>query len=375
MNKNKNIIIAGGGTGGHLFPAFEIMRLLKNKNFNLIYIGSKYGIEAKQEIPYAEQTYLMNIKGIQRTISLKSIKENCIFPFKFLNTYIKIKKIIEKIKPVLIIGTGGYSSGIPLLVGTHLKIPTLIQEQNSIPGLVTKKLYKKVDCVCVAYTETKKILQSNNIVLTGNPINIENNSMNKKEARIDLELNKNKNTILIIGGSQGAAPLNEHFCNNYEFYKKNNYQIILQCGTNNYHSIPNHIKNQENILIKGFFNKNNMLKVYKAADIVVARAGAISISELTYLSKAMILIPYKYAADNHQEINAKSIENKKACIAIDQDKLKTGILESTINKLFNKNLINQLENNSFKASYPNATNSIYKQIKSIIANNHEIGSA
>ncbi|MBI65547.1 MAG: hypothetical protein CMG64_04585, partial [Candidatus Marinimicrobia bacterium] len=253
--------------------------------------------------------------------------------------------------------------------------PTLIQEQNSIPGLVTKKLYKKVNCVCVAYIETKKILQSNNIVLTGNPINIEDNSMNKQEARMNLELNKKKNTILIIGGSQGAAPLNEHFCNNYEFYKKNNYQIILQCGTNNYHSIPNHIKNQENILIKGFFNKNNMLKVYKAADIVVARAGAISISELTYLSKAMILIPYKYAADNHQEINAKSIENKKACIAIDQDKLKTGILESTINKLFNKNLINQLENNSFKASYPNATNSIYKQIKSIIANNHEIGSA
>ena len=375
MINNKNIIITGGGTGGHLFPAFEIMKLLKNKKFNLFYIGSKYGIEAKHKIPYAEKTYLIDIKGIQRTINFQAFKTNFLFPFKFFNAYIKIKKITKKINPILIIGTGGYSSGIPLLIGTHLKIPTLIQEQNSIPGLVTKKLYKKVNCVCVAYTETKKILKSNNIILTGNPLPFKNNNLNKEEARNHLNLNKNKRTILIIGGSQGAAPLNQHFYDNYEFYKKNDYQIILQCGENNYNSIPDYIKNQKNIMIRGFFDKENMLKVYKAADIVVARAGAISISELTYLSKAMILIPYTYAANNHQQINAESIKNKKACIIIQQNELNTRILEKTINRLFNENLINQLEQYSFKASFPDAIDSIYKEIKSIIGENHKLGNA
>jgi len=372
-NKDNTILIAGGGTGGHLFPALAIVRELNKKN--AIYVGSKFGIESKLNILNDfDKKYFLDITGIHRTFSIKSIINNSIFPYKFIKSYFVSRKIIKLHQPKIIIGTGGYCSGLPLLAGIHMGIPTLIQDQNSVPGLITRKLCNKINTICVAYNNVRNIIKNKNVVVTGNPINpnLYNNNLSensKNDIKKQLGIDENKKTILFLGGSQGAQAINNHIYNNINFYLKNNYQIILQCGEKNYSSIPKNIIKEKNIIIKKFITdkgKWNMYRTYKIADLVIARAGALTISELTFLGKAMILIPYKYAADNHQEINANSIEKKKACFVIHEDKLKKGILEKTVNNIFNNNKIEYLEKKSLNAAFPEATKNICNEINKLI---------
>ena len=364
----KNIVISGGGTGGHLFPALAICEPELN-NYNFIYIGSIFGIESryykKSKFPKDWNIHLLDIKGIHRGINISNFLKNISFPYKFIKSYFYTKSIIKSTKPKIIIGTGGYSSGIPLLVGIQLGIPTLIQEQNSIPGLVTKKLHNKVSKICSSYEKSNETIKTNNVVLTGNPISKKIKKIDKNIAKKQLNINKNKKVILFLGGSQGALPINNHLISNVEFYSNNKYQIILQCGHNNYNKIPDYIKNNKQFIIKKFFN--DMSCIYNAADIVIARAGALTISELSFLGKTMILIPYKYAADNHQYLNAIELAEKNACILIHQDNLKTGILEKKVLELFNNNdQIKDLEKNALKYSYPKATENIWKEIRNLL---------
>ena len=373
MDKKKyTIIIAGGGTGGHLFPAISIIK--QCKNYKSIYIGSKFGIESNLNVlDDFENKYFLDITGIQRTLTLKNIKSNFLFPYKFIKSYIVSRKIIKQYKPNIIIGTGGYCSGLPLLAGLHMGVPTLIQDQNSIPGLITRKLYNKVNKICVAYNSVENFIKSKNIILTGNPIdpNLLNNKskLNNNQIKHSLGLKTNNKTLLFLGGSQGANAINKHLYENVDFYLKNNYQIILQCGEKNYNCVPEKIKKEKNIIIKKILIENsqwNMFNVCKIADIVIARAGALTISELTFMNKAIILIPYKYAADNHQKINAEELRKKNACIIVDENELKNGRLEQEINELYSLNKIKDLERKSAKAAFPNAAKDIYKEIKKII---------
>ena len=168
--KNRNtILIAGGGTGGHLFPALAIGSELHNKGYDIKYIGSKYGIESKIFKKMNTEYYLLNITGIKRTLSFQNIINNLLFPIRFLFSYLITKKILKKLRPIIVIGTGGYASGLPLLASVRMNIKTLIHEQNSYPGVTTRKLSNKVDSVCITNLETKKHLDGN-ITLTGNPI-------------------------------------------------------------------------------------------------------------------------------------------------------------------------------------------------------------
>jgi len=370
MNNN-TILIAGGGTGGHLFPAIAIAEKLNN--YKIIYIGSQFGIESKiNSLNNFEKKYYLNITGIHRNFSIKSIISNLIFPFRFIKTYIKSRNIIKIHKPKVIIGTGGYCSGLPILAGIHMGIPTLIQDQNSIPGLITRKLCNQVNTICIAYSNVKKIIKSKNMILTGNPINpnlCKNKSFSDSDIKNKLGLDRSKKIILFLGGSQGAQAINNHLYNNFKFYSDNNFQVILQCGEKNYSFINEKIKNEKNIIIKKFFNSDSnwsMYNVCKISDLVIARAGALTISELTFMGKAMILIPYKYAADNHQKINAETVENKKACIVVDEDKLKEGILENTVNEIFASKQIEQLRKNSLESAFPQATENICNEIKKLI---------
>ena len=364
-NMSENIMfIAGGGTGGHLFPALTIGKSLENSGMKIIYIGSKFGIEKKYYIKNNIRAELLDIKGIQRDLTFQSLVKNLYFPIRFIRSYFKSVMLIKKYKPLAIIGTGGYSSGMPLLAGIKMNIPTFIQEQNSIPGLVTKALYKKVNCTFVAYNYTKKILNNNNIILSGNPIRESLKLTDKNNAKINLGLDLNKKTIFILGGSQGSNSFNNHILKKIKFYTHNNYQIYLQCGVENYSSISDKLRKYDNIIIKEFID--NISMVYSAADLVVSRSGALAISELCYMQKAMILIPYKFAAKNHQEINAKSIENEKACIVINEDDLGKGKLEIIINELFNNsNNLKKLEKNARKIAYKNSTEIITKKINEI----------
>tara|TARA_B110000263_G_scaffold111551_1_gene97505 strand:+ start:1355 stop:2440 length:1086 start_codon:yes stop_codon:yes gene_type:complete len=355
---NKTIFISGGGTGGHLFPAISIGSELIKHNFSIIYIGSKYGIEKKYFNDNNLKYYLLNIRGIQRHISFNSIFVNLLFPFRFILSYIKSIVLIIKYKPKAIIGTGGYASGLPLIAGICLKIPIMIQEQNSIPGLITRKLSKKAKKIFLGFKETKKILNGTS-VYTGNPIRHSLKNHNKELSKEKLGFNKNEKLILIIGGSQGARAINYYIYDNIHFFKKNNFQIYWQCGFNDINKISQ-IKNNT-IKITPFIK--DMSLAYSAADLVLSRAGAISISELSFMRKATIFIPLPTAADNHQEINSQYLEQKNACISINQNDLQTGILQKEIlNTLKNKKNIEELEKNIKKFSNKNSTVKIVNEI-------------
>jgi UDP-N-acetylglucosamine--N-acetylmuramyl-(pentapeptide) pyrophosphoryl-undecaprenol N-acetylglucosamine transferase len=362
------IFIAGGGTGGHLFPALAIGKQLENDKTDIIFIGSKHGFEKKYFKENNIKSELLDIKGIQRNFSISSIIKNLYFPIRFLKSYMKSRKLIKQYKPKIIIGTGGYSSGLPLIAGIHLNIPTVIQDQNSVPGLVTKLLYKKVSLLFLAYKNAKKFLnvkKDNKIFITGNPIRKELQIFDKYESRKKLGLQKNKKTIFILGGSQGSKKINQHLMTNIEFYTSNNFQFYIQCGLKNYNDFSDEFKKSKNIIIKPFIN--NISRIYSASDLVVSRAGALAITELCYMKKAMILIPFKFAANNHQKLNAKEIQSKKACIMIEEKDLNKNKLEKTISELMNnENKLKELQNNAKKASYDNSNSTIEKYINSLI---------
>ena len=363
-NNKKNILIAGGGTGGHLFPAIAIGQEFERRGYNVKYIGSKFGVEKKIFKKFKLNYYLMNITGIQRQLTVKSIISNFIFPIRFLTTYIKSLFYLKSIKPLIVIGTGGYASGLPLIAGIHLKIPTLIQDQNSVPGLITKKLNKKINKICLAYEIAASKLKNNKCIITGNPLKKDLKHLNRESACKELNIDHNKNNILILGGSQGASPINNHILNNIKNYTKNDFQIIWQCGKRDLKYLKSKIQNK-NIIILDFIE--DMSVVYSAADVVISRAGAITISELAYMGKAMILIPYPFAAENHQNINADVLKNENACIKINQNELNTGILEKTINKIFNhKDQIENLKLNAKQISKPKATERIVSEAIELI---------
>ena len=362
MKKIKNtIFIAGGGTGGHLYPAFSIGRELKKHGIKIIYIGSKNGIEKKILSDMGETYYLLNISGIQRGKTLNSLIKNLTFPVKFLLSYFLSIILILKHRPKAIIGTGGYSSGLPLLSGISLNIPTYIQDQNSIPGLITKKLNNKVDKIFLGYSEALKQLNNKNCIVSGNPLRYDLEKTDKNKAKEKLNFDINKKLLFIIGGSQGANAVNNHILKNINFYINNNYQLLWQCGHNDFEYLNSHLNNN-NIKLKKFIN--NMSISYSAADLIISRAGALAINEITYFGKPSIIIPFPQAAENHQLINAKLLESKKACIVVEQNKLSLGELEKNIKGLFNKeksylNIISQNSKNTFKA---NATSIISQEI-------------
>ena len=201
-----NIIIAGGGTGGHLFPAFAIGGRLEKEGAKVTYIGSIYGIEKNYKTELKNKLYLLNITGIDRTVSMKSFLNNLVFPFRFVISYLKSIIIIKRIKPKIIIGTGGYSSGIPLLVGILLNVKSIIHEQNSYPGITTRSLSKKVNKVLIAYNNLEKYISTTNCLFTGNPVRENLNSINREDACKEINLDPNKKIIFILGGSQGSKP-------------------------------------------------------------------------------------------------------------------------------------------------------------------------
>jgi len=369
MGYMKNtVFIAGGGTGGHLFPALTIGKCLKNNETDIIYIGSKHGFEKEYFRKNNIKSELLDIKGIQRSFSIDALLKNLYFPIRFLKSYMKSRKLIKHYNPKVIIGTGGYSSGMPLLAGIHMNIPTIIQDQNSVPGLVTKLLYKKITLLFLAYKNAKENLQApnkNNIFITGNPIRKNLKLLDKYESKDRLGLNKNKKTIFVLGGSQGSKTINEHLVNNLDFYTSGNFQFYIQCGEKNHRDFPRKFKNSKDVIIEPFIEDISV--IYSACDLVVSRAGALAITELCYMGKAMILIPFSFAADNHQKLNAQEMLSNNACLMIEEKDLKKGPLEKTISDLMNnKEKIKILENGAKQTSYDNSNTEIIKHINGVI---------
>lgn len=356
---NINILIAGGGTGGHLFPAFAIGNKLEDEGANVTYIGSKYGIEKKYEKKLKEKLYLLNIKGINRSLGIKPLLNNLVFPIRFIASYIKSIIIINRIKPEIIIGTGGYSSGIPILAGRLLKIKYVLHEQNSYPGITTKYLSKKAEKIFISYKDMDIQVPNQNWLLTGNPIRQDLIKIDKNKACKELGLNPQKKIIFILGGSQGSHPMNLFFMDNYRELINKDIQVIWQTGMLDFENINNLIQNPQ-IIIKSFID--NIAIPYSCSDIVISRAGALAIEELKSFNKPMILIPYPNAANNHQKLNALDLVKNNAAKLIEQHEMNEKLI-SSIHNLLNNDSERKLIGKNAKKLYK--SNSLYLIIKSI----------
>lgn len=329
--KSHNFIVSGGGTGGHIFPAVAIANAIRKRepNAKILFVGANGKMEMEKVPAAGYEIVGLNITGIKRSLSLS----NLLVPFKLWKALRKAAGILKSFKPDVVIGVGGYASGAVLYAATGKRIPTLIQEQNSFPGVTNRILSKRVNKICVAYDEMEKFFPAQKIVITGNPVRSEmlKPHANREEAFRFFDLNESKFTVLVIGGSLGARSINEAMINHVKKLTENGIQVIWQTGKGNAANAQQAAKEAglENVKVHEFIQKMDL--AYACADLVVSRAGAIAVSELCLVKKPSILIPFPFAAEDHQTSNAKALSEKGAAILIRDDQAKEKLAHEILN--------------------------------------------
>jgi UDP-N-acetylglucosamine--N-acetylmuramyl-(pentapeptide) pyrophosphoryl-undecaprenol N-acetylglucosamine transferase len=345
QQRKLRVIISGGGTGGHIFPAIAIANALKKINpaNEFLFVGANGRMEMEKVPSAGYKIEGLNISGIQRKISLK----NFLLPFKVIGSVLKSKKIIKNFYPDVAIGVGGYASGPLLFAATSLGIPSMIQEQNSFAGITNKILAKRVQKICVAYEGMENFFPSSKIVMTGNPVREEMIRIEgkKSDALNFFGLEENKKTVLIIGGSLGARTLNESILEGLKLFKEKNIQIIWQTGKNFASKAAEAVKGIQSNGIKTYDFIQRMDFAFAAADVIISRAGASSVSELSLIGKPAILVPSPNVAEDHQTKNAMALVNKNAAILIPDSEATTVLVNQTIQLLENDELKKSLSNN------------------------------
>lgn len=363
--KLERVIISGGGTGGHIFPAIAIADEIKRRNpdVDILFVGAEGKMEMEKVPQAGYKIEGLQIAGLQRKLTLS----NFVLPFKIIKSLLKARKIIKQFKPQVAIGVGGYASGPTLKAATMLGIPSLVQEQNSFPGKTNKLLAKKVEKICVAYEGLDRFFPKEKIVLTGNPTrkNMVEIEGKKQEAIEFFELDPSKKTILIIGGSLGARTLNESMVHAIEQLPEDT-QILWQCGKLYYEDLKKELTDKlpERVHMMQFIMRMDL--AYAASDVVISRAGAISVSELCLVHKPTILVPSPNVAEDHQTKNAMSLVNKDAAILVKDVEAKETLLASAFDLLSNENNCKELIANITSLGKPNATEDIVKTIESIV---------
>ena len=361
MEKLK-FILSGGGTGGHIYPAVAIANELKSRfpNAEFLFVGAKDKMEMQKVPQSGYKIEGLWIAGLQRKLTL----QNAMFPFKLIDSLWKSRKIIKEFKPNVVIGTGGFASGPLLQMANMLNIPTVIQEQNSYPGITNKILSKKANKICVAYENLERFFPKEKMILTGNPvrqdlIDIENK---KAEAIHYFNLDANKKTLLVLGGSLGARRVNQLIEKELGNLNALNVQVIWQCGKLYFEDYKKY--NSNNVQVLAFIDRMDL--VYAAADIVISRAGASSVSELCIVGKPVIFIPSPNVAEDHQSKNAKSIVDKKGALMLKESELDTqfSIVFEALLKDSGKQ--DQLSKNIKLLALPNATKQIVDEIVKLI---------
>ncbi|MFZ3575035.1 undecaprenyldiphospho-muramoylpentapeptide beta-N-acetylglucosaminyltransferase [Tenacibaculum finnmarkense] len=362
MKQSINVIISGGGTGGHIYPAIAIANEIKERypSAKILFVGASDKMEM-QKVPEAGYEIKgLWISGIQRKITFK----NLLFPVKLVHSLWKAHVIIKKFKPDIAIGTGGFASGPTLMVAGKKNIPTLVQEQNSYPGITNKLLSKKAHKICVAYDGLERFFSKDKIIKTGNPVRQDLLNITEKtsEGKTFFKLNKTKKTILILGGSLGARKINELIEANLDFFKAQNVQLIWQCGKL-YIDDYKRYNNLENVQVHAFLNKMDL--AYAAADFIISRAGASSVSELCIVGKPTVFIPSPNVAEDHQTKNAKAIVDKNGAILVVEKELTEF---SKVLEILLKDTKKQadLSRNMKKLALPKATRDIVNQIEKLI---------
>lgn len=360
--KKPRFIISGGGTGGHIYPAVAIANELKSRypEAEFLFVGAKDKMEM-QKVPQAGYAIKgLWISGIQRKLTL----DNAMFPFKLLSSMWNSFRIIKSFKPDVVIGTGGFASGAVLKVASMLNIPTVIQEQNSYPGITNKLLAKKANKICVAYENLERFFPKDKMILTGNPVRQDLiNEASKSEAIAYFKLDANKKTLLVLGGSLGARRINQLIEKELDFLLSQNIQIIWQCGKlylNDYSKY----NEKENVQVVAFIDRMDL--VYAAADVVISRSGASSVSELCIVGKPTIFIPSPNVAEDHQTKNAKAISDKKGAILIKESELEAQFETVFSDLISNESKQAELSQNIKKLAKPNATKDIVEEIIKLI---------
>jgi UDP-N-acetylglucosamine--N-acetylmuramyl-(pentapeptide) pyrophosphoryl-undecaprenol N-acetylglucosamine transferase len=312
------IIISGGGTGGHIFPAIAIARALEQMRpgTEILFVGAIGRMEMEKVPAAGYKIEGLEIQGLSRSNMLKNIS----LPLKVLKSVRRAKEIISAFKPDAIVGVGGYASGPTLWAGIRKHIPTLIQEQNSYPGITNKILGKRVNKICVAYSGMEKFFPTGKIIMTGNPVRQDITGLEAKhnEALKYFKLTTGGSVLLVIGGSLGARTINHSIKNSLQLFAEKNIQVIWQTGKAFFNEANESAKNFPNVRVYDFISK--MDYAYAASDVVVSRAGAISLAELCIAGKPSILIPSPNVAEDHQTKNANSLAEKDAALFIkDED--------------------------------------------------------
>ena len=357
-----NIIISGGGTGGHIYPAIAIANEIKLRypDANFLFVGAKDKMEM-EKVPQAGYAIKgLWISGIQR----KNISKNFNFPLKLLSSLWKANAIIKRFKPDIAIGTGGFASGPTLIMASLKNIPTLIQEQNSFPGITNKLLGKSTSKICVAYDDLERFFPSEKIIKTGNPVRQDLLDINTKisEGIGFFTTDVKQKTILILGGSLGARKINELIASHLEFFKTQNVQVIWQCGKL-YFDEYKHYNSENHVQVHQFINRMDL--AYAASDIIISRAGASSVSELCIVGKPVIFIPSPNVAEDHQTKNAKFIVEKHGALLLKESELDTfTIVFETLLK--DKGKQEQLAENIKELALPSATTDIVNEVEKLL---------
>ncbi|WP_430410011.1 undecaprenyldiphospho-muramoylpentapeptide beta-N-acetylglucosaminyltransferase [Kordia sp.] len=362
-NNSYRIILSGGGTGGHIYPAIAIANELKKRypESEFLFVGAKDRMEM-EKVPQAGYNIEgLWISGLQRKLTFK----NLIFPIKLMNSLIKSRKIIKKFKPDVVIGTGGFASGPLLKVASGKKIPALIQEQNSYAGITNKLLAKQVQKICVAYDNMERFFPKGKIIKTGNPVRRDLLKIEgkRKEGIAFFQLQEGVKTILIIGGSLGARRINQLIEKELNFFKKQNVQLIWQCGKMYYRGYKKH-NELAHVQVHQFVNKMDL--AYAAADIIISRAGASSVSELCIVGKPVIFIPSPNVAEDHQTKNALSITEEGAGMLIREKEL-DAIFESCFSELIQSEKMQaDFSIEIKKLALPDATATIVDEVEKLL---------
>ena len=366
-SKQPKVIISGGGTGGHIFPAIAIADSLKKRfpQADILFIGAKNRMEMDRVPKAGYPIEGLWISGFKREISL----DNLSFPFKLISSMINARRILRRFKPDVVIGVGGFASGPTMKTAVSMGIPIVIQEQNSYPGITNKIVAKKAAKICVAYDNMEQWFPKDKIVLTGNPLR--NNIVPMNDRRDEgvryFDLNPEKKTILLVGGSQGALGINLGISAQLGTFRENDCQMIWQTGTHYYDKAVKEVEEnglQDRIKCTVFIDRMDL--AYAAADVVISRAGAMSISELSLLNKAVVFVPLPTAAEDHQTKNAMSLVNANAAMIVKNSETEKELLPTVFELLGDVEKQEKMKNNIAKFARPNAAEDIVDQIELIL---------
>jgi UDP-N-acetylglucosamine--N-acetylmuramyl-(pentapeptide) pyrophosphoryl-undecaprenol N-acetylglucosamine transferase len=366
MDKKIKVIISGGGTGGHIFPAISIANALRalRPDAQILFVGAIDRMEM-QRVPAAGYKIKgLPICGFDRQHKLKNIK----VLFKIWKSQRMAKKIIKDFKPDVVVGVGGFASGPTLNTAASMGVPCLIQEQNSYAGVTNKLLAKKAEKICVAYEGMERFFPAEKIIMTGNPVRqaLLNTKISREDAVKSFGLNPEKKTILLLGGSLGARTINVSVLLHLDLVKSTDVQFIWQTGSYYSAAIAEELKGENipNLKVTDFIT--DMATAYKAADLVISRAGASSISEFCLIGKPVILVPSPNVAEDHQTKNALALSSKNAAIHVKDADAPANLLELAVHTVNDDKRLKELSENVLKLALPDSAEIIAKEVIKLV---------